>query len=274
MAKKPSNDVEALRVELYEMKQNGMLDNLSEQGFEQVSGRITSRINDYFKKVLQKQTAYFRTNFRKAFNYHRNKGLVDNHRGISRFTLDKLGPRFQNLYMTQNLSSIELIKSQNAENMNKLRNRFVGWITRAATTNKQELFEQTKIPRNDKKLRFILRDQTNKIASNMDHLVASEAKAIAMQWKTRQDNKVAGKPGGVNEVISNPKMHGNHWKRKDKFYWIPGKHEHLLNKSKFEGSTKDLKDGLPGQPIGCRCYAKYFYDVIELPKDLVAEEYR
>lgn len=275
MAKKIKNEVDKLRNELYELKENGMLDNLSEQGFESVSRSISSRLNEYFSNIFAKQANYFKTNFRKAFNYHRDKGLEQNHKGISRFTLDKLGSRFQNLYMTQNLASVELIKSQNTEMMEKLRNRFVGWITRASTTNKQELFELTKIPKNDRRLRFILRDQTNKIASNMDNLVAQEAKAIAMQWKTRQDNKVVGKPGGINEEVSNPKVHGNHWKRKDKFYWIPGSPgEHKLNKAKFEGSVKDLKDGLPGQPIGCRCYAKYFYDIIELPKELVRPEYQ
>ncbi len=48
MAKKIKNEVDKLRNELYELKENGMLDNLSEQGFENVSRSISSRLNVVF----------------------------------------------------------------------------------------------------------------------------------------------------------------------------------------------------------------------------------
>ncbi|HDZ5024824.1 TPA: hypothetical protein RTG57_001780 [Campylobacter jejuni] len=196
------------------------------------------------------------------------------HVGLSTYKLSDLNLDFKKQYKSQLVYSLNLIKSQNEENLNKLKNRFYDWVNlKTVGDDKVKLQSLTKLPRSDKKIRFILKDQTNKLSASMDGLVADRYNPIAFQWKTRNDNKVVGKPGGKYPGKGVPGIHGDHWARKDQYYYFE-KNENVkfLNVSKFKGKASDIKDGMPGIPIGCRCYAKFIYTLEDLPKDLVKLE--
>lgn len=269
MTKKRRNSLEVLRDALLESKDDGIYDNPSQSLLNKTSIRIRAVLKKVFKIELNKTSKFFSSNFRKAYLITKKpSNILSRNVGLKAYTLESLNEDFKKTYKTMLSHNLGLIKTQNAENMLKLENRFVNWVTSKSVDDKKDLKNLVKLP-NNKRIKFILKDQTNKLTSNFDEIVATKYGAIAMQWKTRSDNRVVGKPGGLYPGKGSTK-HRDHWSRKDKFYYYPSNPVNKsLNLSKFEGSVDTLKDGLPGQPIGCRCYARYYYDLDDLPKELV-----
>lgn len=262
-----------LRDDLQEYKKDGLLDNPSPSFMQKLSARINSTLKSLIGRVNRDQSRLFSVDFRKNFLFAK-KELPERHFGIRAYKLKDLEPYFQRAYQTRMQSSLDLIKSNNTILLAKLQKRFLDWTTMADYRTKEDLLEATKLPK-DKHTRFIVRDQSNKMTAAMDDIIADKYKAIAFQWKTRNDNRVAGKPGGLYpSVDKDSDKHGDHWSRRDKFYYysnIPQSIKRRLKLKKFAGSDKSLKDGMPGTPIGCRCYAKNFYYIEDLPSELVED---
>ena len=89
-----------------------------------------------------------------------------------------------------------------------------------------------------KRARFMARDQFHKITSTIVEVQAKGIGSDGYLWQTAQDERVVGNPSGLH-----PKggpQHGDHYHRQGKFYkW-----------------SQPPADGNPGQPIGCRCFAR------------------
>lgn len=269
--KKRRSDYDILRDDLQEYKKDGLLDNPSPTFMQKLQARIASTLKEAISRTNRRQSTLFSTGFRKSF-LSAKKDLPERHFGIRAYKLKELDKQFYKAYTVRMQSSLSLIKSNNSILLAKLQKRFIDWTTMADYRTKEDLLEATKLP-DDKHTKFIVRDQSNKMTATIDDIIAEKYQAIAFQWKTRNDNRVAGKPGGLYpSVDKNSEKHGDHWSRKDKFYYyssIPKSVKNKLNLKKFAGSEKSLKDGMPGTPIGCRCYAKNFYYVEDLPSELV-----
>lgn len=267
---KKKNKLEKLRGTLEKYKNYGFFKTSNSIFFEKTQDRISKVLQEEFNKLFSKEKINAQRWLRKKFLNLRDKSIFERNIGLSTWRLKDLNPVFREEYQKAIVNSLGLIKTQNEENMLKLKRRFFDWVTLQSQEVKGDavtLKSLVKLPK-DKKVKFILKDQTNKLASAMDSIVAKEFKAIAFQWKIRKDNRVVGKPGGVNPKGS--KVHGNHYIRSDKWYYYkqtPYLKE--LNLSKFAGSAEDIEDGLPGFPIGCRCWAKNVYRLEDLPKELV-----
>lgn len=240
--------------------------------------RLTSKFKNALEPLFNARNKADRVRASKRLRsayYMMKSDLKRNSRGLASYRLKDLDPKFKELYQQYSANCLNLITSLNEEEKQKVYNRFYNWLTleSSGVKNKEHLRELTRI-RPNKRSRFIMRDQSNKLTSAMDYTVSRAYKAIAFQWKTRYDDRVVGKPGGLYPKGSS--KHGNHYKRRDKFYYY---HENLtdairsqLNLKAFEGAAEDLHDGLPGMPIGCRCYAIHYYRVKDLPKKLLKEQ--
>lgn len=276
MTKKSKNEIEKLRDELNEMKQDGLLSNPSPSFTEKLNTKIRQGIVKYYKKKLAKQNIWYSSMFRQNY-LQSKKALLQRNVGIKGYKINDLNSLFASAYKFRLQSSLALIKTQNDENMAKLTNRFLNWVTAADFNNKESLQEATKIP-SSKKTRFILRDQSNKMSAALDDIVAQHYRAIAFEWMTRNDNRVSGKPSGLYPKVDDESTkHGDHWSRKGKFYYYtnaPLRSKRKLNLKAFAGSDKSLKDGMPGTPIGCRCWAKNYYDIEDLPQELLKDNYK
>lgn len=275
MAKKKNrNELEILRDELQEYKKDGLLESLSASFLEKLQFKINVATSKFFKKYLSAKSMWYSSNYRRNF-WSTKKSLFSRNVGLKSYKLEDLNSEFASAYRAGIELSLSLIKSHSDETKLKMRRRFLDWVTSADYRDKEDLNEAIKLP-SDKKTKFLLRDQTNKLASTLDNIVAEKYGAIAFQWKVRNDNKVSGKPGGKNEKADkDSKVHGDHWSRKDKFYYYTRMDDSIkakLNLKKFAGSEKDLKDGMPGIPIGCRCYAKNFYFIEDLPAEFIKAE--
>lgn len=271
--KKPRTELEVLRDDLDEMRKDGLFDNPSPSFMQKMQSRISLVLKNTFKKLWNKESRWFTSSFRGNYLDYK-KSLQIRNVGIKGYKLEDLNPIFANLYKTRLQSSLDLIKTQNQENLLKLKRRFLDWTTQAEFRNKEDLKEATKLPSN-KRTRFILRDQSNKMSASLDNIVAEKYGAICFEWKTRNDNRVTGKPGGLYPKINDDSPnHGDHWSRRGKFYYysnLPQEVKDKLNLKNFAGSDKSLKDGVPGVPYGCRCWGKNYYDIDDLPEELVKQ---
>lgn len=271
--KKPRTELEILHDDLNVMRKDGLLDNPSPSFMEKVQSRINAVLRNTFKKLWNKESRWFASSFRGNYLDYK-KSLQVRNVGIKGYKLEDLNPVFANLYKTRLQSSLDLIKTQNQENLLKLKRRFLDWTTQAEFRDKDDLKEAIKLP-NNKRIKFILRDQSNKMSASLDNIVAEKYGAICFEWKTRNDNRVSGKPGGLYpKVNDNSPYHGDHWSRRGKFYYysnIPQEVKNKLNLKNFAGSDKSLKDGLPGTGTACRCWSKNYYDIDDLPEELVKQ---
>ena len=97
-----------------------------------------------------------------------------------------------------------------------------------------------------RRAKFIARDQTSKIVSQLNQSRQSDAGIKSYTWRTSEDERVVGTPGG--DYPKGNKAHGDHYKRNDKiFYW-----------------SNPPSDGHPGDAINCRCVAIPKIDISEL----------
>ena len=266
--------IKQLQKELAELRKNGQLRNMDPWKLEALKRKVNEAVESYVRQRFNAYENFFTTQFRRNYLYQKQNRLLENNIGLKSYKLNQLNPKFEQAYKAANWASLNLIKSQGEDVKNKLKHRFYDWITLSAVgQDKAKLREMTKVPKSEGRVKFILKDQTNKIAANMDNIIAKEYQAIAFQWKTRNDNRVVGKPGGINPGKGS-KQHGDHWSRRDKWYYYPNTWAtkgSFLNKDKFAGCVTDITDGLPGQPIGCRCRAKNYYELIDLPKELLSD---
>ncbi len=98
----------------------------------------------------------------------------------------------------------------------------------------------------DSRARFIARDQTAKVTSD---LTKSRHEAVGIKkyiWRNSRDERVVGNPSGL--YPKGNKGHGNHWIREGKIF----------------SYDKPPSDGNPGRAYNCRCTAEAFLDLDDL----------
>ncbi|HBG77263.1 MAG TPA: hypothetical protein DDW84_00225 [Phycisphaerales bacterium] len=143
--------------------------------------------------------------------------------------------KMQQVMDTATVEAAQLIKT--------IPGQYIGEVSRAVlTATKQQplpagrtLWQQIQFIGDTTKARakFIARDQTSKANAAITEFQQTEAGIPAYEWRSSQDNRVVGKPGGKWPKASN--IHGDHYHRDGKvFLW-----------------SKPPKDGHPGQAINC-----------------------
>lgn len=168
--------------------------------------------------------------------------------------------------------SLSLIKTQNDKTMNLIKSRFLGFLSSDRERPLSEFLQVSKSSKKeDRHLRFILRDQTTKMLGNFDNLIAKKYNAYGFIWENMEDHRVAGygKSSSEKAKLDKSKTHGDHDSRGGKLYLYED--SWILKEGLIKASMLPLakfNDGLPGQPIGCRCWAHNLYDILEIPKYL------
>lgn len=137
-----------------------------------------------------------------------------------------------------------LIKSIASEHFNRvskaISDNYSGNLEGSLT---QELMDIGGITR--RRAKFIARDQTSKMASEINEIRQRDIGIDDYDWRTSRDIRVVGTPGGL--YPKGNKAHGDHFKREGKrFKW-----------------SEPPEDGHPGHAPGCRCRAQ---PVINLDK--------
>lgn len=266
-------------IELEKAHKDGALDNPTKSLTDRLSRILRRCINTIVSRELRFESSHAHSVLKRGYNVFIKDGFKDTHRGLRGWKLRDLRPKLEKELRARINFSNSLIQLTNSEHSRKINQRFIGWTSsKGEDTSAKGLAEAlqigatfTKARRHQKR---VLGDQTRKMLSNFDSIVAEEHKAIAFIWKTRRDNRVVGNPSGKNPKVTNPEVHGDHYHRQDKLYFL---HDTWVIKKKLVDTRSkqfawaDFKDGMPGQPINCRCYATYIYDLGDIPEELLTD---
>lgn len=264
--------------EMLQLEKDDYLERLSDHKLKKLHSLLDSHISKYNNAVFRHINAQIPRDLRKAMLWYSSTGFQQNNKGLKGWRLCKLKTHFRKALRERITASLLLIKSQNASTMQTLHSRFLGWLTapkdtRGALKNTMKVSQLAH--KRDKHFKMILADQTRKMISNFDNIVAEEYKALGFFWKTRRDDRVVGKPGGRNPKPS--KAHGDHYARQDKFYFFHNNwavEKRLIDTKHKDFAWADFDDGMPGQPINCRCYAYNVYELEDVPEEFLTDKGR
>lgn len=105
--------------------------------------------------------------------------------------------------------------------------------------------------------RLIARDQVAKWNSRLSHERFAKAGIAQFVWRTAKDRRVVGRPGGLYPTAKSPDKHGNHYEREGLVFELQRQGGALVEVSRGRRIVhSDWDDGLPGEPIQCRCWAE------------------
>lgn len=197
--------------------------------------------------------------------YHRlvtKGGVLNKH--ISKYTLERIKPKLRAELDRRIITSSNLIKLNRETAINTILRRFEGWATSipaGGTKTTDRVKEKQNIRKSLGKLSFeerrVIIDQTHKLVSNINEIVAVDSGAIAAEWHShwRQPNYDYRK---------------DHKERDDKIYVIKEgwAYQEGLIKAK-NGFVTDITR--PGEEVYCRCNYVYLYDLSQV-KELLTRK--
>lgn len=116
---------------------------------------------------------------------------------------------------------------------------------------------------------LIARDQTTKLYADVSEKRQTGAGIEWFYWRTMQDERVVGTPGGR---WPNPsKGHGNHYEMDGKVCkWndptVYADNIEAAKAGKWKKRTSTMPKGPPGKEYQCRCYGEPIFDTLFLPR--------
>lgn len=278
MAKQPKRKqpLWSFFAELKQLEEDDYLMRLSENKLDKLHALLNKHIKSYNSIFYSHINAQITRDLRKSYKWYSLTGFKRNNKGLRGWRLYKLKDQLRKAMRERITNSLLLIKTQNSSRMQTLHSRFLNWLlspqeTRESLRSAMQVGEL--VSKKDKHFKMILADQTRKMISNFDNIVAEEYKAIGFYWKTRRDDRVVGKPGGKNPKGN--KKHEDHYHRQDKFYFFHNNwavEKRLVDTKHKDFAWADFEDGMPGQPINCRCYAYNVYELEDIPPQLLTEK--
>lgn len=269
-----------LYIKIDELIELGYFDTMTEKKQE----HLMSLFEEYEKK---NKLAFLRfisgkniRSLRQAYKAYTNRGFAQNNKGLRGWRLEKVKPRMREALKSRILHSLSLIKTQNEQRMQSLKGSFLNWIFdrhargKEAGSLRTSLNPTKELAKRDRHVKMILGDQTRKLLNNFDAIVAEEYQALGFFWRTRRDDRVVGNPTGKYPGRGN-KKHEDHFHRQNKFYFYHNTwaiKKKLINTKTKNFKWADFEDGMPGQPINCRCHAYNIYELEDVPKEFLSED--
>lgn len=194
----------------------------------------------------------------------RNGGATKYHPGLPRFTLDKLRPELQIALQRRQAASRDLIKLNRVNAIAQEEQRLAGWAsslppggsdTVARVATKQAIRKSlASLPYRE---RFVIIDQSHKLAANLNETIARGGNAIAVEWHDH---------GATQQGYDyRPK----HLARNGLIYLLKGNwaQEQGLVKAGPAGYYEDVT-AFAEEP-NCRCYGRWIYALRQLPPDML-----
>jgi hypothetical protein len=162
------------------------------------------------------------------------------------------------------MASANLIKYNREKNINEVLQRFEGWATSIPTGGSKavdRVKEKQTIKKSLTKMPFeqrrVVIDQTHKLVSNINEIVATDNGAIAARWHSHWRQ-------------ANYNYRKDHKERDDKIYVIRNSWAHKEGLIKpVNGYTDDITS--PGEEVYCRCNYVYLYNLRQV-QDLLTKK--
>ena len=194
-------------------------------------------------------------------------GILRAHPTVERFTLDRVAPRLRNELTRRIMASADLIKLNREEAIAKTMKRFSGWASSVPAggsgTDETKAAIRKEIAKPIQRLPFVERrvliDQAATLNSSISAVLASDAGAIAAEWRS-------------NWRQLNYSYREDHKERDGKIYLI---RDSWAQRKGFVkpgpvGCTDQIEQ--PAELPFCRCYYRYLYNLNQLPKDMLTRK--
>lgn len=192
------------------------------------------------------------------------KGSLVN-KNVSRYDIDKLKPKLRAELDRRIMASANLIQYNREEAISTTLRRFEGWAT-SIPKGGSKVVDKVKQKQNIKKSlgkmgfeqRRVIIDQTHKLISNINDIVAVDNGAIAAEWHSHWRQ-------------ANYNYRKDHKERDENIYVVRGNwaSEKGLIKP-VNGYTDQITS--PGEEVYCRCNYKYIYNLRQLPKEMLTKK--
>lgn len=194
-----------------------------------------------------------------------NGQILKHHPGISRITLSSLSPSLRPELDRRIMASVDLIRLNRSQAIEKTLSRFAGWSTSIPRGGSKAVEAQevkNHIAKPLKSLSFEERrlyiDQGHKMVSNISSVLAAQSGAIAFMWRSHW------RQAGYD-------YRPDHKERDGKIYAIRGNwamNKGLMNRG--DGFSDEIT--APAEEPFCRCYAVFLYALRDLPDDMLTEK--
>lgn len=185
-----------------------------------------------------------------------NEGILKQHRGIGRFTFDKVKPRLRAELDRSIYASANLIKLNRAKAVEGTMQRFAGWAT-SVPAGGSDIIAKNPVKSDIRKAlvslpfeeRRVLIDQGHKFAAGLSAIIAKDGNAIAAIWNHHHGNT--------------PRP--THLERDGHLFAVRGcwAHEQGLIKAGLNGYTDEIEQ--PGEWVFCRCSWTWVYNLRSVP---------
>lgn len=195
-------------------------------------------------------------------------GILAQHEGIPRFTLERVAPRLRRELDRRILASADLIKLNRQAAIEKTVQRFSGWASSISpggsdAVNKIEVKSDIRkslgaLPFEERRVNV---DQSHKFVANLSNILGTDGGAIALRWRSHF------RQPGYN-------FREDHKERDEKIYLLRG------NWAQEKGLVKPGPAGYydeitaVGEEVFCRCYAVYLHSLRLLPADMLTAKGR
>ena len=201
---------------------------------------------------------------KQAFSRMVYKGGLQS-KNVSKYTIDKLKPKLRSELDRRIMASANLIKMNRDKNIQEVLQRFEGWATsipKGGSKAVDRVKEKQNIRKSLTKMPFeqrrVIIDQTHKLVSNINDIVAVDAGAIAGRWHSHWKQP-------------NYNYREDHRERDEKIYVIKGNWASDKGYIKaINGYTDDIT--MPGEEVYCRCNYTYLYNLRQLPDEMLTQK--
>jgi hypothetical protein len=191
------------------------------------------------------------------------------HPGVQRFTLEKIKPYLRPELDKRIAVSLSLIRLNKEATVAKMKQRFSGWASSVpagggGSQDKREAKETVKkgIAGLSYESRRVLIDQSSKLISSINAVLAEQGNAIAGIWRSHAgqagyDFRVEHEAREI-ESMKRPYLMPDSWALRDG----------LISRT---GATYINKIEQPGEFPYCRCFYTYLYNIRQLPRDMLTK---
>lgn len=193
--------------------------------------------------------------------------LLKRHKGLQLYTLNSIQPKLHAELNRRIMASANLIKLNRTSSIQRTLQRFSGWATSVpaggGTQSRKEVRETVRrgiagLPFEERR---VIVDQGHKLVAAVNELVAVEGGAIAAIWRHVKEG------GGYQ-------ARPIHEARDGDLYWVRGNWVIAKGLAKRGGLEYTDEVEQPGELVFCRCWWQFFYNLRELPRELLTDEGR
>lgn len=195
-------------------------------------------------------------------------GILQLHRGVGRFTPEKLAPQLRSVLDRHIMASANLIKLNRERAVQETIQRFSGWATsvpaggtKAADKRDTKRDVRKSLARLPFEERRVLIDQGHKFLANLDDTLAVAGGAIAGIWRSRW------RQPGYN-------YREDHKERDGKVFVIRGNWALQKGLMKLAGHQYQDEITKPGEEVFCRCRYEFVYNLRDLPEEMLTQKGR